>query len=53
MRKSIRLRQLEESIELLEQLLADKNHQHKAIYQKNLDYALRDRDNELKRLGKK
>lgn len=53
MRKSIRLRQLEESIELLEQLLADKNHEHKAIYRKNLDYAIRDRDNELKRLGQK
>lgn len=53
MKKSIRLRQLEESIELLERLLADKNHQHKAIYQKNLDYAVRDRDNEIKRLEQK
>lgn len=53
MRKSIRLRQLEESIELLERLLADKNHQHKAIYQKNLDYAVRDKDNEIKRLEKR
>jgi hypothetical protein len=53
MRKSIRLRQLEESIELLERLLADENHQHKAIYSKNLDYAIRDRDNEIKRLEQK
>jgi hypothetical protein len=53
MRKSIRLIQLEESIELLEKLLADENHQHKAVYRKNLDYAIKDRDSELKRLGQK
>ena len=53
MRKSLKLRQLEESIELLEKLLSDENHQHKAIYQKNLDYAVRDRDNEIKRLEQK
>lgn len=53
MKKSLRLRQLEESIELLERLLADKNHEYKAIYRKNLDYAVRDRDNELKRLEQK
>lgn len=53
MKKSLRLRQLEQSIELLEWLLADENHEHKAIYRKNLDYAVRDRDNELKRLEQK
>lgn len=53
MKRSPRLIQLDDAIELFERLLADKNHQHKAIYQKNLDYAVRDRENEIKRLGQK